>query len=181
MSLILDVRDPDVVACQRHAKIDPLAQLKVDPRRTAGFHRVPGPRAMVPLLIYLREVGVVAECEPSVTPLGALVAQYRTWLLGERGLAPSTVLRYKNTARRFQTEQAMVDGVFIPTGLTGADITALLLRECARSRPGRPRGGWPSCARCCDSSTCKRSRRYGWARRFLRSADGVSPRCRRRR
>src|SRR3954471_23315965 len=33
-------------------------------RRTAGYRRVPGPRAMAPLLNYLREVGVVAEVSP---------------------------------------------------------------------------------------------------------------------
>jgi len=29
-------------------------------RRAAGYRRVPGPRAMVPLLSYLREVGIIA-------------------------------------------------------------------------------------------------------------------------
>ena len=109
-------------------------------RRAAGYRRVPGPRAMAPLLSYLREVNILAEAPPLVTPLGVLLAQYRTWLVGERGLAPSTVLRYENTARRFLTEQAMADGVFTPTGLSGSDVNVFLLRECARVSAGSAKG-----------------------------------------
>jgi site-specific recombinase XerD len=109
-------------------------------RRAAGYRRVPGTRAMAPLLSYLREVGIAAEAPPVVTPLGVLLAQYRAWLVGERGLAPSTVLRYENTARRFLTEQAMVDGVFTPAGLTGNDVNVFLLRECARVSAGSAKG-----------------------------------------
>lgn len=109
-------------------------------RRVAGYRRAPGPRAMAPLLSYLREVGIAAEAPPLTTPLDVLLAQYRTWLVGERGLAPSTVLRYVNTARRFLTEQAMADGVFTPTGLTGSDVNAFLLRECARVSSGSAKG-----------------------------------------
>lgn len=109
-------------------------------RRAAGYRRVPGTRAMAPLLSYLREVGIAAEAPPVVTPLGVLLAQYRAWLVGERGLAPSTVLRYENTARRFLTEQAMVAGVFTPAGLTGNDVNVFLLRECARVSAGSAKG-----------------------------------------
>ena len=70
-------------------------------RRASGRRRIPGPRAMAPLLTYLREAGVVAAAQPSVTPLGALLGQYRSWMIHERGLAATTVLRYENTARRF--------------------------------------------------------------------------------
>jgi site-specific recombinase XerD len=109
-------------------------------RRAAGYRRVPGPRAMAPLLSYLREAGIVAEAPPLVAPLAVLLARYRTWLVNERGLAPSTVLRYENTARRFLTEQAMVDGVFTPTGLSGSDVNVFLLRECARVSAGSAKG-----------------------------------------
>lgn len=109
-------------------------------RCAAGFRRVPGPRGLAPLLSYLREAGIVAAAPPCSTPLGGVLAQYRAWLVGERGLAPSTVLRYVNTARRFLAEQAMVDGVFTPSGLTGADVNTFLLRECARVSAGSAKG-----------------------------------------
>jgi site-specific recombinase XerD len=109
-------------------------------RRAAGYRRVPGPRAMAPLLSYLRTVGVVIDAPRVATPVGGLLAQYRSWLVGERGLAPSTVLRYENTARRFLTEQAVVDGVFAPEGLTGRAVNVFLLRECARVSAGSAKG-----------------------------------------
>jgi site-specific recombinase XerD len=112
----------------------------ISARRAAGYRRVPGIRAMAPLLSYLREVGIVAEAPPLATPLGVVLDQYRTWLVDERGLAPSTVLRYVNTARRFLSEQALADDVFTPTGLTGRDVNAFLLRECARVSAGSAKG-----------------------------------------
>jgi site-specific recombinase XerD len=109
-------------------------------RRSAGYRRVPGVRAMAPLLVYLREVGVVAGSRPLATPRDDLLAGYRTWMVGERGLAAGTVLRYENTARRFLTEQAVVGGAFMPTGLTGVDVNTFLLRECARVSAGSAKG-----------------------------------------
>lgn len=109
-------------------------------RHEAGCRRVPGPRAMVPLLTYLREVGVAPAAKPSLTPLGALLGQYRSWLVLERGLAATTVLRYENTARRFLSEQASTGDGFEPTALTGVDVNAFLLRECGRVSAGSAKG-----------------------------------------
>jgi site-specific recombinase XerD len=95
---------------------------------------------MAPLLDYLRAAGTAAEAQPLVTPLTALVAQYRCWLVTERGLAPSTVLRYENTARRFLREQAFNGAAFAPASLSGADINVFLLRECARVSSGSAKG-----------------------------------------
>ena len=101
-------------------------------RLAAGHRRVLGPRAMVPLLSYLREAGVVVAARVSLTPLGELLVQYRSWMVQERNLALTTVLRYENTARRFLQEQASTGDVFAPADLTGADVNVFLLRECAR-------------------------------------------------
>jgi site-specific recombinase XerD len=109
-------------------------------RRAAGRRHIPGPRAMVPLLTYLRVADVVPAGRPSVGPLGALLGQYRSWMIHERGLAAMTVLRYENTARRFLREQALAGQVFAPASLTGADINAFLLRECGRVSAGSAKG-----------------------------------------
>jgi site-specific recombinase XerD len=109
-------------------------------RREAGQRKVLGIRAMAPLLSYLREVQVVAGATPSLTPLGSLLASYRSWLFGERGLAATTVRRYENTARRFLQEQASVGEVLDPAALTGVDINAFLLRECGRVSAGSAKG-----------------------------------------
>ncbi|WP_198169877.1 site-specific integrase [Agromyces laixinhei] len=109
-------------------------------RRAAGQRRVPGVRAMAPLLSYLREIGVAPGAQPPVTPLGGLLARYRSWMVQERGLAPATVLRYENTARRFLQEQATDDDAFTPEALTGADVNEFLLRECTRVSSGSAKG-----------------------------------------
>jgi site-specific recombinase XerD len=108
--------------------------------REAGRRRVPGIRAMAPLLSYLRDAEVAAAVEPSPTPLGSLLAGYRSWLVGERGLAATTVRRYENTARRFLQEQVLAGDVFTPAALTGVDINAFLLRECGRVSAGSAKG-----------------------------------------
>jgi site-specific recombinase XerD len=109
-------------------------------RQAAGRRRALGPRAMIPLLTYLRGAGVTPAALPPQTPVGALLAEYRTWLVQERGLAPATVLRYENTARRFLQQQAMAGGVLQPAGLTGADVNEFLLRECDRVSAGSAKG-----------------------------------------
>ena len=108
--------------------------------QAAGRRRALGPRAMMPLLSYLREAGVTPAAGPPRTPVEALLAEYRMWLVGERGLAAATVLRYGNTARRFLQQQAMAGGVLNPAGLTGADVNAFLLRECGRISAGSAKG-----------------------------------------
>ena len=107
--------------------------------RAAGRRRALGPRAMMPLLSYLREAGVTPAAEPPRTPLEGLLGEYRIWLARERGLAAATVLRYENTARRF-LQQAMAGGELNPAGLTGADVNAFLLRECGRISAGSAKG-----------------------------------------
>ncbi|WP_330350943.1 tyrosine-type recombinase/integrase [Streptomyces sp. NBC_00582] len=106
----------------------------------AGRRRVAGPRGMVPLMTYLREAGVVPAPQVTPSPAEVLLERYRCWMESERGLLASTMLRYANTARRFLTEQAMVDGEFTPEGLTGADLNAFLLRECTRVSAGSAKG-----------------------------------------
>ena len=101
-------------ASQVNEELD--GRVPAPPGVQAGQRRIPGTRAMAPLLSYLREVGVVAAAEPSLTPLGALLGRYRSWLVGERGLAATTVRRYENTARRFLQEQASAGEVFEPGG-----------------------------------------------------------------
>jgi hypothetical protein len=64
-------------------------------RRTLGQRRVGGPRAMRPLLSYLREVGVVAApAGQEPTPLAGLLEQYRCWMVQERNLAPARAATY---------------------------------------------------------------------------------------
>ncbi|MFM9455164.1 tyrosine-type recombinase/integrase [Streptomyces europaeiscabiei] len=126
----LDAADLDEEHLKRH-----LSDL-----RKSGRRRVAGPRGMVPLLTFLREAAVVPAPQVAPSPAEVLLERYRCWMESERGLSASTMLRYGNTARRFLAEQATTEGQFAPDTLTGADLNAFLLRECARVSAGSAKG-----------------------------------------
>jgi site-specific recombinase XerD len=116
-----------------------LARFLAD-RLRAGKRPRLGLRALAPLLTYLRAAGATLPVMPSAAPLDVLLAQYRAWMRNERGLSESTMLRYGKTARRFLSEQAVREGVLTPETLTGTDVNAFLLRECARVSAGSAKG-----------------------------------------
>lgn len=109
-------------------------------RREQGRHGVPGERGISRLLAFLSERGLLADLRRDISPLERLVADFRDWMVGERGLAATTVLRYDKTAGRFPSEQALHGGVLDVAALTGADVNAFLLRECARVSAGSAKG-----------------------------------------
>jgi site-specific recombinase XerD len=109
-------------------------------RREAGFRRVPGSRALVPLLRFLREAGQTPAAQSSAASLDELLVRYHRWMTEERGLAVTTVLRYETTARRFLTEQAVRGGQLRTQNLAATDVNAFLLRECARVSAGSAKG-----------------------------------------
>lgn len=109
--------------------------------RAGGTRRIPGMRAFRPLLDYLNGLGVlIPEAAVPVTPVEQLVGDYRAWLIGERGLADMTVLRYEKVARRFLEQRATEDGDAHVADLTGADVVAFLLRDTARVSMGAAKG-----------------------------------------
>jgi hypothetical protein len=71
------------------------------------------------------------EGAPELTPLEGLIGEYREWLVVERGLAAATVLRYETLAQRFLRERVAPDDELGVAGLTGAEVSAFLVRECA--------------------------------------------------
>ena len=74
--------------------------------RTRHDRRVPRLRSVDPMVVYLRDVGVLEAPRPSpVTAVSDLLEVYRSWLTDERGLAAPTVLRYEKAARRFLDER----------------------------------------------------------------------------
>ena len=110
-------------------------------RRIGGPRRVPSARSFAPLLEYLTREGVlVPEAGGPLTPVEDLLANYRTWLVADRGLAAPTVLRYENLARRFLNERASAVGDRFVDELSGADVIAFLLRECGRVSVGAAKG-----------------------------------------
>jgi site-specific recombinase XerD len=110
-------------------------------RRACG-RQVPTAGELRPLLRYLREVGVVAADErpQELTPLEELLAEYQAWLVADRGLAAATVLRYETLARRFLAERVTADDALGVADLTGGEVSAFLVRECARLALGSAKG-----------------------------------------
>lgn len=103
-------------------------------RRAGGRRQVRTTRSMASLLDHLRDLGVVAP--ETLVPVDPLLVEYRAWMVEDRGLAPSTVLRYEKLAVRF------LEGVGDqPLGsLTGRDVSGFLLAETARVSVGSAKG-----------------------------------------
>jgi site-specific recombinase XerD len=108
--------------------------------RSRGMRRVPSVRSFHPLLEYLRNEGVLAEPAVALTPVELLMADYRRYLVVDRGLAGPTVLRYEKLARRFLVERASEDADGFVEKLTGAHVIAFLLSESTRVSVGAAKG-----------------------------------------
>jgi site-specific recombinase XerD len=109
--------------------------------RASGGRRVPTVRALRSLRAYLGGVGVMAGEEPLVlSPVEALVREYREWLIADRGLAAMTVLRYETLARRFLTGRVSPADELGVADLDGAVVSRFLLGECERVCLGSAKG-----------------------------------------
>ncbi len=93
--------------------------------------------SVMPLLDRLQAEGVISyEPMKLSSPLHGFVDEYRNWLAVERALSPDTVRGYTRLASRFLEERVSAENELWVEGLTGADVTAFLLHESARVRPG---------------------------------------------
>ncbi|HEX5922331.1 MAG TPA: tyrosine-type recombinase/integrase [Baekduia sp.] len=111
-------------------------------RRAGGDRRVARLGELRQLVAYLRELGVMApeQDRRTPTPLEGLIADYRRWLVVERDLAAATVLRYEKLACRFLSQRVTATDQLGAVGLTGAEVSAFLARECERVSVGSARG-----------------------------------------
>jgi site-specific recombinase XerD len=102
-------------------------------RRADGYAAMRSASALAPLLGYLRGLGVVAASgipEP-LAPADRLAAGFGEYLARERGLAADSVRSYTGVARRFLAGVGAADGAGVE-GLTAADVTGFVRRECGR-------------------------------------------------
>lgn len=96
-------------------------------RRRAGYTSRLSPRGLVPMLEYLRGLGVVpvdVVARPR-THVERLLARYAEYLEQERALAPSTIRYCVDTAARFLNEDASRAAI---RALTAAGVRAFLRR-----------------------------------------------------
>jgi integrase/recombinase XerD len=105
-------------------------------RRATGRVHLASARALIPLLRYVRGLGVVppAGSREAPTPAGALLDRYAEYLLVRRGLNPSTVRDYCNHARAFLADREAAGGELALETLDVAAINGYLLRASARVR-----------------------------------------------
>jgi integrase/recombinase XerD len=99
-------------------------------RRAAGYGQWLSMRGMVPLLEYLRQVGLAPIPPPAVaqTPVQVLLVAYRVYLVEERGLAASTVRNYLGVAQQFVWDDA--SGHADLRGVTAAEVSEFVLTYC---------------------------------------------------
>jgi len=107
-------------------------------RRAAGRSHLLSVWAMVPLLEYLRGLGVVpvAVARMSVTPSEVLIERYSAYLREQRGVSSSTVRNYVGVARVFLSWREMTTGTLALGELDGAAVIAFVLGEAARCSVG---------------------------------------------
>lgn len=107
-------------------------------RQAEGYAHPVSMAGMTPLLDYLRSVGAVPAAEPQVAcaPVDALIADYRRYLLEERGLSErSSVPHYVDVARRFvaHTVIGSLEGL---GGLSAAAVTGFIVSASQRRSVG---------------------------------------------
>ena len=112
---------------------DRLASQFAAARRADGYVAQRSVRALVPLLGYLRALGVVAPPRmPEPRTAGdRLAGRFAAYLAGERCLAADSIRSYTGVARRFLAEVTIGDGMGV-RDLTAADVTGFARRECGR-------------------------------------------------
>ena len=109
-------------------------------RSADSFRQTPHRRGLRLLLEFLVDEHIVAAAEPApLSELDSLLGDYWQWLVDERGLAETTVLRYHNCARRFLGLRTAA-GVADVGSMTGVEVSAFLLAEAQRCSVGAAKG-----------------------------------------
>ena len=116
--------------------------------RLGGAHKsLRSARSLVPLLGYLRQIGVLAPPAPR-SPSGVIEVffdRYVEFLIAERGLTSGTMVMYVRVARQFAAELVEVHGSLDWHGVRVRDVTDFASRTCAVTGC---RGHVRSCRRC---------------------------------
>jgi integrase/recombinase XerD len=100
-------------------------------RRRQGYRKSLSPLSLRRLLGYLDGLGVLPADDAVPSPVEGLLAEFRRYLLGERGVAVRTVELYEPFARLFLSgrSEPLADDL---ARLSGADVNTFVLREARR-------------------------------------------------
>jgi len=96
-------------------------------RRSQGYTLWLSPKALAPLVGYLRGIGfAVSAPKAALSPTEALLARYRRYLLDTRGLVATTARGYLDMVRPFVATR-VIDGELDWVGLRPDDVTGFVL------------------------------------------------------
>jgi site-specific recombinase XerD len=107
-------------------------------RRREGYRHALSIRAVMPLVSYLRRVGVAAvPAEPAAGGgvLDLVVGEYRRYLVTERALTADVVRRYARLAREFLAACEQPEGPGLG-GLPASAVTDYVVAQCRGRPPG---------------------------------------------
>ena len=105
-------------------------------RAAAGYTAHRSPKALSPLLGYLRRLGVAPLPTPVVAqgPVEMLLERYCRYLVGERGVGTATARGYAELVRPFVVSRATADAVDL-AGLSSADVVGFVLTVSGERSP----------------------------------------------
>ena len=114
----------------------PVVEAYLAARRASGYTAYLTPKALAPLLGYLRGLGVVPQARTvaPATPAEVLLERYRCYLLTERGQQPAVARGYVDSVRPFVACCAGAGSAGLAQ-LTAGEVTAFLVGESRRLAP----------------------------------------------
>ena len=99
-------------------------------RRSQGYRMWLSPKALTPLVDYLRDAGfAIAASKVASTPAEVLLGRFRGYLIDTRGLAATTARGYVDMVRRFVATRVMDGDDLDWAGLKPGDITEFVLSD----------------------------------------------------
>src|SRR6266536_1149298 len=101
--------------------------------RRMGYHHALSMRAVMPLMGYLRQLGVAAM--PAAPEAPALVVEYRRYLVSERALTEAVAGKYARLAGEFLSACRQPDGPGLED-LSAAWVTGYVVAQCRGRPPG---------------------------------------------
>lgn len=101
-------------------------------RRTQGYTAHGSSRGLAPLLGFLRSQGAIPQPPaPASSPVAELLAEYRVYLFGERGLAEATVSSHERSARLFLDLRCFDHGGELALAdLNAQDVALFVMAQC---------------------------------------------------
>ena len=148
-------------------------------RRASGQVRRLTPRGLRPLLSYLRGLGVTARsavAAPAATARSQLLDAFTDYLRVQRGLAPGTVVGYRQYVRTFLFERPEEESLE-PRRLEPAALSAFMLAQSQRRSVGSLNNMATACRMdytCVDASDNTTTGSTNWRLEFA-GAVGLAP------